>query len=223
MTFLQRDSTEKRRKMAEDIMLGNLITLPGHSSGYFLQVPDQPWHEPPKNPLTPTTSIATFLQRQDRTVKAVVGDGNCLFRSLAIQLFNNEGIHKQLRPVIATCQIEHPIWYSAIWGGEGDFIQNHVEKMKKDRVWGTQVELQATADLFSLPIYVCSPHPQTKIIRWMKFSPSNRQFQISTEAQALINLAFTNNHIEVAHTGSHYDGVKSVSGKLLDIPQFPQH
>ena len=36
-------------------------------------------------------------------------------------------------------------------------FSDHLEQMKNDRVWGTQVELYAAATLFMLPIYVYTP------------------------------------------------------------------
>ena len=45
--------------------------------------------------------LLPFLQKQGRTVERALGDGNCLFRSLSLQLTGTQDHHIKLRKVIA--------------------------------------------------------------------------------------------------------------------------
>ena len=94
--------------------------------------------KPPEKP-TGIKILRKFLHLQNRTRKVVIGDGNCLFRALSIQLFNHELLYTRLRAILALCHKENPQWYSAIWGGQGNFLTEHVAKMERNGTWGTQV------------------------------------------------------------------------------------
>ena len=51
-------------------------------------------------------------------------------------------------------------------------FQQHQESIHQLGVWGTQIEIQAVNDNYQIPVYVCSPHPTTRQIRWLRFKPS---------------------------------------------------
>ena len=48
-----------------------------------------------------TAVLLPFLQKQGRTVERALGDGNCLFRSLSLQLTGTQDHHIKLRKAIA--------------------------------------------------------------------------------------------------------------------------
>ena len=134
LTVLHRRSL--MRKMIEDMMNGYLLPVPGCPS---LPIPQLRQAEKPPEKPTGIKILPQCLRLKNRTGKVVIGDGNCLFRALSIQLFNHELLYTRLRAILALCQKENPQWYSAILGGQGNFLTKHVAKMERNGTWGTQV------------------------------------------------------------------------------------
>ena len=77
------------------------------------------------------------------------------------------------------------------------------------RGWGTQVELAAAATYFKVPLFGCTPHPQTQQYYWLCFNPLQGKFQypdIGNGDEALKPISLS--HIELCNTSAvHYDCV----------------
>ena len=96
-----------------------------------------------------------FLHQFQRGIKVIQGDGNCLFHSLASIICSNEERHQHVRRLLVTfCRHNtkrfqtfcHPVP-----------IEQHINGMEQDRVWGTDLEIHAAAALWQVQIYVCTP------------------------------------------------------------------
>ena len=87
----------------------------------------------------------------------VTGDGNCLFRSLSVLLFDTEIYHKQLRKHI----VEHMETEESTYSMYIDTpFKQHTSDMKKTKggqeIWGTEAEIVAAAHLLEVAIDVYS-------------------------------------------------------------------
>ncbi len=51
-------------------------------------------------------------------------------------------------------------------------FQQYSKSIHQLGLLGKQVEIQAASDNYQMPVYVCSPHPTTTQIRWLRFKPS---------------------------------------------------
>lgn len=113
------------------------------------------------------SALPLDLKSQRRTIHYIQGDGNCLFRALAHIIYGNELFHLKMRQILVefTKNNEDILKYFVLSGTFSD----HLEQMKNDRVWGTQVELYAAATLFMLPIYVYTPKRDT--YNWIVYQP----------------------------------------------------
>ena len=99
------------------------------------------------------------------------GDGNCLFRSLSMIICGSEDNHLFIRRMLVTfCTYNkelfqrfcHPIP-----------IKDHINGMRLDRIWGTDLEIHAAASLWQVKIYVCQPNTCTSdsSYSWICFKP----------------------------------------------------
>ena len=150
------------------------------------------------------------------------GDGNCLFRALSKQLFGTDSFHCQLRIFLADIVFLNSDRYRQFYIPSGTrTFEQHQGAIRKLAVWGTQVEIQVASDNYQIPIYVCSPHPTTGQIRWLRFKPSYSLCKPVTSELPQVSLLYTNSHVELAHTGYYYDSIYSTSQQKLECPELP--
>ncbi|RAL47499.1 hypothetical protein DM860_011237 [Cuscuta australis] len=77
------------------------------------------------------------------------GDGNCQFRALADQIFQNPGHHKYVRRQVVK-QLKR---YRTLYEGYIPMAyKSYLKKMKRSGEWGDHVTLQAAADRFEAKI-----------------------------------------------------------------------
>ena len=152
-----------------------------------------------------------------------MGDGNCFFRALSVQLTGKDTLHKRIRSLIAQALITFGKMYEYLWDSsdEEPTFESHAKNMKRLLTWASQVEIQAAADLFNVEVYVCSPHPGTENYEWLKFRPKNnpvifeRLDQSIEPVVKLLTFPHTErDHIELAHTGCHCDSISRRIGEV---------
>ena len=143
-----------------------------------------------------------FLAKQGRKRKVILGDGNCLFRPVSYLVHGSQDDHQKLREaLVTTVEMNRNCFEKYIM--EGTF-NDHVVAMRREGVWGTQVELFATATYFHMQVYICSPHPTTKEYRWLCFSPLDHCQLL--EDKSIPQMPINIQHVELCHSaGSHYD------------------
>ena len=84
--------------------------------------------------------------------RKVQGDGNCLFRSLSLALYDTENEHvKVRREIVGNLEKNKELYKPYI---DGENFERHIEKMARDGEWGTQAELFAASETFKRDIYV---------------------------------------------------------------------
>lgn len=93
---------------------------------------------------------------------------------------------------------QHLVWHGS--------VQDHVQKMRQHRTWATQVELAAAASYFQVPVFSCTPHPQTNHYNWLRFKPHSKE--LVQPAKVPGNVSARMKHIELCNThGVHFDCV----------------
>ena len=80
------------------------MRLPG-STVADIPIPEDMIPRMPRSPPTGYAILIPFLsQKQGRSIERVLGDGNCLFRALSLQLTGMQDHHLSLRKIIAQCE-----------------------------------------------------------------------------------------------------------------------
>ena len=74
------------------------------------------------------------------------------FRALGYYFYGTEMMHCKTRALLSDFVTANSDRFKTIV--MGDDVSNHVQKMQYLSVWGTHVELQATASLFQVPVYM---------------------------------------------------------------------
>ena len=166
----------------------------------------------------------TILTRPDsRTLKKIVGDGNCLFRSLSYIITGNEDQHLTLRRAIIRHMLSIPHMLIG-YGSDGqpncitlmchparyDSVEHYIERTRMDQngEWGTNVEMACLAHLISSPVY-CYDTTQPHHI-WAAYFPSDVDRSIPR------NVRQRSLYIHLAH--NHFTVVRSIRIRSNRIP-----
>lgn len=83
----------------------------------------------------------------------VKGDGNCLFRCIAYALFKDENRHSEIRKEVCD-HMENDERYK--FNKDDEEYSKYIEHMRKDRTWGTDLQIRASAEIYGVQIFVHS-------------------------------------------------------------------
>ncbi|CAI6346321.1 unnamed protein product [Macrosiphum euphorbiae] len=95
----------------------------------------------------------------------IIGDGNCLYRSLSYWINGTEDHHLKIRNLIAEVVKSNENIEKYV-GGKNKLLQYLEKNIENDGVWGTDVEIFAAAFLIQTSIYVYS----TVTNKWQIFN-----------------------------------------------------
>lgn len=142
--------------------------------------------------------ISALLLRQHRKIKTILGDGNCFFRALSYFLYNTQDQHLKVRHDIVEFISHHKTQFTAlIMGPREETIDHHIANMRTPMFWASQVEIQAAADLYGVPLYIYTETPDKTTYYWLHYT------------QRMQSASFVKySHLELAHPASvHFDCV----------------
>ena len=124
----------------------------------------------------------------------IVGDGNCLFRSISDQIYGSQGSHAEIRQEICNHIEKRKEIYA-------DFMtdSNHVQIMRKDGIYGGNLELVAASRLYKRNIHVY----QAGIGFW------------NVEIEGNVGDPI---HIAYHHEYEHYSSVRNADGPFTGLP-----
>jgi len=106
--------------------------------------------------------IMAIIQAKGMSVKKMYGDGNCLFRSLSDQLFEDNGKgHNIVRSVVCNYLSDNIDSLREFFPDEID-IHKYINKMRKNGVWGGNKEIAAAAMYYSRKITIFQDGLTTK-------------------------------------------------------------
>jgi hypothetical protein len=90
-------------------------------------------------------SLYRFLQKRRFLYISIVKDGNCGPRAIAARITGNQNGHMEVREKVCS-ELES---------------QSYADRMRKDGTWFTDIEFQAAAKAYDIPIIVFSPLHKT--------------------------------------------------------------
>jgi len=116
----------------------------------------------------PLQEALKYVESLERRVVEIKGDGNCLFRALAFLVYGTEDVHIQMRELLADFISRNKVQFAKLT----DKIDEHILKLKYQRVWGSALELQAIASLLQLPVYTLLPNREGTY-KWVIYNPQD--------------------------------------------------
>jgi flagellar biosynthesis GTPase FlhF len=135
------------------------------------------------------------LQPLGLFIHEVCGDGNCLFRSIADQLDQDENKYETYRQSCVDFMRKNPDQFAPFLV-DTDF-EEYCDEMASDGKWGGNLELVAVSWSQNVNITVYQLEaPKFEIVNF-------------TTPRAIVHLSY--------HLGEHYNSVRAVNKKVLDI------
>ena len=126
-----------------------------------------------------------------RTSVPVLGDGNCLFRTISFLLTGSEDQHLRIRNVV--CRYLETNYN--VLGVNESYVAT--SGMRSPGTWCTEVELSALASKLNCNIYVYSSvGAHNGQCRWLKFAPSP---QLTSPLSAIFTFSLYVNHANENH------------------------
>ena len=149
-----------------------------------------------KNRVRPGGPNVTLTPPDMRTVKHILADGNCLFRSLAYIITGSEDQHMAIRTAILEHMIDiaHLILDHHIQGYSS--IQEYISHndMDNEFAWGTDIEMLTLAHLLETPVISYS----VQYSCWQRYAPHDLDRTLSDDIlQMSMYLLHIYNHFEV--------------------------
>ena len=93
------------------------------------------------------TVLKPFLQEQGCVPDKVLGDGNCLYRALSVQLCGTQDYQLQLRKAIVDFEVKEKTVFRGLHEAiNASHFDDHLKKMRNSGVWGTNVEIIAAVN-----------------------------------------------------------------------------
>ena len=117
--------------------------------------------------------VHQFLLQSFQTVKQIKKDGDCLFRAVAFHTLGDENKHDDIRTLLVRFGNLYKALFenSFIPSGNATSFRDHLKCQLWPGVWGTQVELMATATLFQVPVYCCYTNLSGTKYHWEAIKP----------------------------------------------------
>ena len=93
------------------------------------------------------------ILKRPRTVKSILGDGNCLFRSFSYIITGSEEQYRRVREVILNHMVDigHFILFHHL---PPRYTSIHDTEMDRNFTWGTDVEMLTMAHLLNPCVFV---------------------------------------------------------------------
>ena len=104
----------------------------------------------------------SWLQDSNLVIFEIQDDGNCLFRAMSHQLYGTQNLHDIIRKKCCDyIELERNYFQLFIANVRGNLtVTRYVNKMRKDRTWGGNIELIAFAELYRKTIHIYQSGPQ---------------------------------------------------------------
>ncbi|CAI5447446.1 unnamed protein product [Caenorhabditis angaria] len=163
--------------------------------------------------------FAERLAARGLIIKEMIGDGACMFRAIAEQVYGDQEMHSQIRHLCMNYMAKNRDYFQ-------DFItedfDSYIERKRDEAVHGNHLELQAISELFARPveIYQYSDEPiSTLLPRGLSPKPSPDQAGPSqSDVQNAPNAPIRLSYHGAVHYNAILDPNKATIGVGLGLP-----
>ena len=95
-----------------------------------------------------------LFERKGYRINPIKRDGNCLFASIADQIYGDPGLHETVRSWCVSYMKDNEELYSQFIDDDHLNFNQYIDRLKKDGSWGGNPEITALSQVFECPIEV---------------------------------------------------------------------
>ncbi len=162
------------------------------------------------------------LSKQGRKLYHVEGDGNCFFRALSYIIHKTEDHHASVRATLVLFTELNTKCFEQYC--TTDSVKDHIQHMRHERVWATQLEAYVAASCLRRTVYIYSQRSGNGERYWQKIDPLPPHTLMSLPTEYKIELHPFITHLELCHINwCHYDVITPLNGEYPEPPHIPSN
>ena len=120
---------------------------------------------------SPVITLPDYLHQSGCKLHPVKGDGNCMFRSLSNHLLGNEEELDAIRTLNTIWKSQSSLLWTISKGQKWAYTKSSYFEDGQPSTWGTQIEIEAAAALFQVPVYECVQSQDGETYHWEVHHP----------------------------------------------------
>ncbi|CAI2350895.1 unnamed protein product [Caenorhabditis sp. 36 PRJEB53466] len=147
--------------------------------------------------------LESLLKTRGLIIKEIVGDGSCMFRAIAEQVYGDQEMHGQIRKLCMDYMANNRDHFEQFMT---ENFESYVERKREDGVQGNHIELQAISEIFARPVevYEFTLEP----INVLNPRPEPDAANAPEEGAAVPPIVGQNPPFRLSyHNGSHYNAI----------------
>ncbi|KAI0218380.1 2-oxoglutarate dehydrogenase E1 component, partial [Massospora cicadina] len=157
-------------------------------------------------PLDSYGQINRVIKDYGLIISDVLGDGNCLFRSLSDQIFGTDAYHGQLREEVCEYIEQHSDFFRSFFiTDDGDTFEDHLKEMRELGTYGGNHELVAFANKYNVDIHIY----QDSSCETLTINGCSLEEEPDAPKKGLVHLAH-----------EHYSSVRNIKGPFEGLPNI---
>eukprot|EP01125_Pyxidicula_operculata_P015608 TRINITY_DN5322_c0_g2_i1.p2 TRINITY_DN5322_c0_g2~~TRINITY_DN5322_c0_g2_i1.p2 ORF type:complete len:401 (-),score=70.19 TRINITY_DN5322_c0_g2_i1:42-1244(-) len=141
--------------------------------------------------------LAAILSKCGLRIAEMAKDGNCMFRSIAHQIFGDPERHMEVRKSCTEWMLKERNHFSQFITED---FELYIERKKMETTYGNHLELQAVSEVYNRPIHVYSNDEKPMVVA---------QGNYTTQNNLPIRLSY--------HYGNHYNSVYDPKEPVIGI------
>ncbi|ETM48333.1 hypothetical protein PPTG_09912 [Phytophthora nicotianae INRA-310] len=159
-------------------------------------------------PWTSNEQVEQHYSALGWTVVPIGKDGNCLFRAISDQLYNNELFHQDIRRrLVDFIEREEKHFQPFV---DGEQVDDYCARMHEDGEWGGHLELYAAARLFNIHIVV-----HTGPVRRLRVTNEDvDKHNLAPPPYRILHLLYKDDHYSSLHSN---DDVKTIAAEEYTV------
>ncbi len=160
------------------------------------------------------SNVQKLLAGLGRKLHQILGDGNCFFRALAYIVHDTEDFHSSVRATL--------VQFAELNAGSfakyctSTSIETHIQYMKRERIFATQMEAHVAASCLQRTVYIYTQKSGNGEYYWERFDPIPLK---PNSDKCCIAMHPFRCHIELCHVNRcHYDVITLLDGQPSPHP-----
>lgn len=150
------------------------------------------------------------LRRENMEVHPVEGDGNCMFRAVAHQVYGDDRFHSLIREKCMDYMQNQAEFYCQFVVGGMQMFPLYIAAKRQDGCWGDDPEIQAMCEMYGRPAHIWAYDPQIGAKRLRTFHEAAVTHGSGSSSLQVLRLSY--------YGGGHYDSIlKKSSVSSVDI------